>query len=486
MRRLVLWEDHVGTLLNLIRRRGARMTREQLDQLRDRYLAATFDEIEERLALSWEDAGLDEHRFGLSDEAHRLSAGLANLQYELALPLAREMLPQAGQEPETVRLLARRLMEAKLESIKAELAALSGEPLRLPQLSSPTPPAPASPERQSPTPRISELAKQYGDERVAGNHWSARTEKQFRGYLEVLGDLLGDPCIGAVTKEDIRGLGHDLVQLPAHATKRFPGLSARQAIAAAGAQGDVERLSPNSVNSYYQTFRSFFAWAEQYDHLQKNPASVLRDVKAGRARDDRDPFDDSDLVAYFAVLQVERLRCPYLYWIPYIMAFSGCRLAEAAQLCKEDVREEGGLWIFDFNDDHEKRLKNKSSRRKVPLHPRLVELGLLELIERAPEGFLWPPEARTATDATGSAIDRLQKRLSTRLRKHAGITNKKKTAAHSFRHTVPARLKAHSVPEYQIAEILGHENESQSTGRYGSRTDLAQLLEVIRLLQLPI
>lgn len=71
------------------------------------------------------------------------------------------MLPQPEQEPETVRLLARRLMEAKIESIKAEFAALSGEPLRLPQLASATLPAPAGPERQASTPRIPELAKQY-------------------------------------------------------------------------------------------------------------------------------------------------------------------------------------------------------------------------------------------------------------------------------------------------------------------------------------
>ena len=46
MGRLNLWETHVGCLLNIIRRQGARMTREQLDRLVAEYTAASFDEIE--------------------------------------------------------------------------------------------------------------------------------------------------------------------------------------------------------------------------------------------------------------------------------------------------------------------------------------------------------------------------------------------------------------------------------------------------------
>jgi hypothetical protein len=51
---------------------------------------------------------------------------------------------------------------------------------------------------------------------------------------------------------------------------------------------------------------------------------------------------------------------------------------------------------------------------------------------------------------------------------------------------VPTRLKGLSIPEYQIAEILGHENESMSTGRYGSITDVQSLYEVVSRLSLPI
>lgn len=483
-RRLALWETHIRTYLALVRQRKSKMTQDDLNQLTRRYMQATFDEIENRLALEgWDEHGLDAHRWDLAEEAERLSAALAHVDYAPGMGRAREMLPDA--EEETLRKLARRLIEAKLEAIKAELTALSGQPLRLPtELASATPASQTKTPKR--TPRISEVAQLFGDERVALQSWSPRTELQYRGYLSVLADLLGDPEIGTVTKDAMRRLGLSLIALPANLTKRFPGMSPSAVLAAAGEDPDVPKLAPNSVNAYYQAIRSFFAWAEEHEYVQQSPATVLKDVKRPRARDDRKPFDDEDLIAYFGILEGERDKRPFLYWIPYIMAFTGCRLGEAAQLRKEDIRREKGIWVFDINDRTEgQRLKTSSSRRMVPLHPRLEELGLLDYVTKQPEGFLWPANMRTPTDPTRSPVDKLQRLLKSR-RDAAGISDPKKTAAHSFRHTLPTRLKALSIPEYQIAEILGHESGSITTSLYGENTDVLSLHEALSRMSLPI
>jgi len=458
------------------------MTRDQLDRLVAQYTAATFDQIEERLALDWEEPGLDQHRWDLSDKAYLLAGALSTARPEAALDLARELAPDAPEE--SLRKLARRLMEVQLEAVKAELRALSGEPLGFqlaPLASAATAETPAAP-----TPKLSELARQYGDERVARKRWSPRTEIQYRGYLNLLTGMLGDPCVGDITKESMRRFGMDLTKLPANLSKRYPGLTPREALDAAGDDAEVPRLAPASINAHYQAIRSFFGWAVEHDHLAQSPALILKDVKTGRASEDRLPFDDEDLRLYFAKLDSKERRQPFEYWIPRIMAFSGCRLGEAAQLRAQDVRQEKGIWVIDINDDgHGKRLKNASSKRLVPLHPRLIKLGLPSFVTAVPQGFLWPAEMRTPRTASQSAVDRLQKRLAHTLRS-AGVTNRKKTAAHSFRHTVASRLKSLSVPEYQIGQILGHENDSMTTGRYGTDVDLRKLQSVIALLDLPI
>lgn len=322
------------------------MTREQLDELTRRYLDTTFDQIEGRLALEWSEAGLDQHRWDLNDEAHGLVAALANLDYTTGLPWAHAMAPDATEE--NLRKLARRLIEAKLETVKAELGALAGEPLQRIQAAPATVVAPSIAPAKN-TPRVSELATLYGDERVSLKRWSPRTEFQHRTIYNHLADLLGDPQIGDVTKENIRLLGHAVIKLPSNLGKLFPGLSATEALRATADDLTVARLAPRSVNKYLQMTRSLFKWAAEHDYIVQNPATILRDVKEGRARDDRKPFSDADLLAYFAKLDSEPDCPPFLYWIPRILAYSGARLGEVAQLRKDDVRREDGIWVFDVN-----------------------------------------------------------------------------------------------------------------------------------------
>lgn len=482
-RRRALWETHLQSYFATVRRRGASMSPDQLDEIARRYLAASFDEIEARLALDWDEethgSALDEHRWSLIDEGKRLSALLAHADRGEFLDLARAMLPDA--EEETQRKLARRLIEAKLEATEAELDAFYGEPLRTPESLK----RPASvPEAPRETPRVSEVARLYGDERMAEGQWSAKTELQNRTILALLADLLGDPQIGLVTKDDIRQLGHVIVKLPSNMGKKYPGMSPREILRATDGK-DVPRLAPRSVNKYRQMTRSLFTWAAAHDYIAQSPAAILKDVKEGRARDDRHPFTDDDLRAYFRKLDESPER-PELYWLPRILAYSGMRLGEAAQLTTRDLKQEGGVWIWDVNEEAEgKRLKTEASRRRVPVHPRLLELGILAFVEGRPEGHLIDAQWHTTDNPKRGAIDKLSKLLNRRLRE-AGITERRKTGAHSFRHTVASRLKAAGVPEYQIADLLGHETDSMSTGRYGASTDIGALDKALSWLQLPV
>ena len=484
LRRLALWESRVRSYLSVVRRNAHSMTRAELDSLSQRYLEAAFEEIEGRLSLDWDEPGLDAHRFDLIEEAERLSAALATTDYAVGMDWARGFLPAAGEE--TLRKLARRLIEAKLEAIQAELAALRGEPLRIPDLIPMAPTVAEVAATPASTPRLSELVAKYCEERISRQDWSSRTAVQYREIFSVLLDLLGDPEVGAVTKAHMRQLSLDLMQFPSNSKKRFPAATPSEALARAIGDESVARLKPASINMYQQAARSVFKWAMENDLIQQNPASVMRDMKTGNPKYDRLPFTDDDLRSYFGVLEAERESQPCLWWIPRIMAFSGCRLGEAAQLRKEDVRQEAGVWVLDINENHpDKQLKTAASRRLVPLHPELARMGFLPFLQQQPEGFLWPETMRKATSPERSPIDKLQRMLATRLRS-AGISDKKKTAAHSFRHTVSARLKGCSVPDYQIAEILGHENDSLTTGRYGATTDLAHLSKALSQLQLPI
>jgi integrase len=334
--------------------------------------------------------------------------------------------------------------------------------------------------------KLSDLVKLYAAEHVSRGRWTPRTEVQFRGYLSLMTELLGDPAIGDISKASLRELGRSIAVLPSNLSKRLPGVTATEAIAALSGLPEIPRLAPNSVNAHYQCMRSFFSWAVENDFIERNPASALRDVKVGRASEERLPLNDEDIVAYFATLDAKKGLQPFERWVPRILAYTGCRLGEAVQLTKADFKQVQGVWVVDINDDTAaKRLKTSSSRRLVPLHPRLVELGLLDHVATRPTGFLWPEQVRVAASPARSNVDKIQKRLAYAFRK-AGISDPRKTAAHSFRHTVSQRLKSLRVEDYVIAELLGHEHGHISVGRYGGRSDLPMLHSVLARLRLPL
>ena len=58
------------------------------------------------------------------------------------------------------------------------------------------------------------------------------------------------------------------------------------------------------------------------------------------------------------------------------------RLEEIAQLDPQtDVRQEAEVWVFDVNQANGKQLKNKWSKRLVPIHPALWSVGLRSYLE---------------------------------------------------------------------------------------------------------
>lgn len=79
----------------------------------------------------------------------------------------------------------------------------------------------------------------------------------------------------------------------------------------------------------------------------------------------------------------------HLYWLPHIGLFSGARINEVCQINPQvDVHrdEPSGIWYMRVTDDTPadeevtKSTKNKVSKRNIPFHPVLVELGILDYL----------------------------------------------------------------------------------------------------------
>jgi integrase len=231
-----------------------------------------------------------------------------------------------------------------------------------------------------------------------------------------------------------------------------------------------------TINKQLSRVGAMFNWAVGEGYILGNPikGKSLRDNS--RIDDARNPFSLADLVKIFTPLK--KYLHSYYYWIPYLGLYTGARLNELCQLHLSDIRQdEDGIWVFDINrNTPDKRLKSNASKRLIPLHPRLIELGFLDHVKTV-KGDRFFPELSLGRDGYGKNASRW---FNQRIRK-LGITDRKKVF-HSFRHNVANCLKQNGV-DYRIADaITGHTDQSMVYGVYGKPYNPKFLFEVIKQL----
>src|SRR4029453_4449371 len=69
------------------------------------------------------------------------------------------------------------------------------------------------------------------------------------------------------------------------------------------------------------------------------------------------------------------------YWLPWLGLYTAARLEELGQLRTGDVKHENDVDYFAIEPGDGKRVKTKSSRRCVPIHPELIKLGFLGFVD---------------------------------------------------------------------------------------------------------
>jgi integrase len=237
---------------------------------------------------------------------------------------------------------------------------------------------------------------------------------------------------------------------------------------------------------------ALFNFALKRQHwIPFNPADGLR-LPQRNVQEDRHPYSNEDLATLFGkdfrsccymkpahrTRGADRVWNAARYWAPLLAVYSGARLGELVRLRIENVIEEEGLPCIRIEPEEDGRLKTESSIRTIPIHSRLLALGFLDYAEerrKAGDLYLFP-QAMGLRKPEGVLSDWWP-----RYTKGLGVRTPKKTF-HSLRHSVSACLAEAGAEDYLIAQLLGHANESLSTGRYGKRVSVLRLKEVVQKL----
>jgi integrase len=213
--------------------------------------------------------------------------------------------------------------------------------------------------------------------------------------------------------------------------------------------------------------------------LRSDPTKELR-LPKGRAQSPL-PFTDAEAVQILlAARQADR---PSIRWAPWVMAFSGMRVAEVLQLTGGDVRAEGGTWFLSINEEHASKSVKTGQTRNVPLHPAVIAEGFLEFAAKVKgDAPLFPDKQ---VDRHGNRGGRAWQVVGRWVRETVGITDPRKAPDHSWRHRVEDELRSAAVAEDVRDAVLGHAR--MTTGRvYGVRGEaLTRLAEAVGKIPVP-
>lgn len=312
-----------------------------------------------------------------------------------------------------------------------------------------------------------------------GKSWRAKMAAQAKVALRYFEEVAGsDTPLRSVGKDDVRRFRSAMEKLPANvgSTSRYRGKTLAEILA----MGDPPGLGPGTIKVYVQrNVGGLFNWAKREGYVTSNPAEGLAPKPRSRPRDERDAFTDADLAAIFsadfAKLREDSER-PEDWWLPLLLLHSGARNEEAAQLRVADVEEVEGVPCLRLRDDGEdQQLKTATSRRTVPLHPVLLELGFLDYVERIRRGRherLFPNLRKGSNGFHDAASRRFNRRL-----RRLGIDGRK--TLYSMRHTFATRLWDAGVPPDTISELMGHSHPTMTLGRYAKGQSPRTLLEAV-------
>lgn len=434
-------------------------------------------------------------------------AFLARHGYAMPPASGEDDSPQAAAVRSRFRKICHQLLAEEWQVKKLFLAHLDGEAwasMRQPALvTAPLPPhgtgqspaqagavpgGDASTQEGPDNPRFSTVCEAYIREKGAGLAPSSLLSVQLavRRFMEQAGDL---PIKAYRKREHIIRYKDALLALPKNlpaplAKLPMPTVLERIRKGAFPHLQQAPKLSARTINEKYLAFvQVVFSYAVNNGLVEVNPCTGVRAASNTTELEDVSvlPFSKEDLSVIFqrsglyhphgcgAVgrLYASKTKLLDYRWLVLLALYTGARIEELAQLDRQDVRQEASVWFIHICAEMAtgRRVKNRASIRKVPLHSRLLELGFLDFARQGEgTGKLFPLLSDKQDGGKRSnAFSQWWRRFLASL----DLENGGRKHFHSFRHTFKreGRNSGQIAPELLDA-LQGHAQQGVSAN-YG-------------------
>jgi len=328
------------------------------------------------------------------------------------------------------------------------------------------------------------------DDFLAAKPYSQQVRSQARATFRLWTELFGDEPVNTITGKQAVAFQTELRRLAASHGKARQSPPAPEAIRRADASREpVRRLAEKTIKRHISTMSQYWQSLKRLEHVERNVFEGFEFPGTKNKHSARDDWSEEDLRKLIGSewrslhVDVDTYR-----WLVCIAAYSGMRLEEIARLRPEDMQTHSGVPMFILQEHPDGwSPKSEAGGRAVPVHPRLIEIGFLNLVDRQRAGG----HARILDRLRPGGPDgKLGYTFSREFSKHKSrIGVGTKTVFHSFRHSASTILRNAdaAIRSEWIDAVLGHEGGQKSQGAttYLKRIGSARLRQTIDTLSYP-
>ncbi|WP_203158103.1 tyrosine-type recombinase/integrase [Methylobacterium aquaticum] len=232
--------------------------------------------------------------------------------------------------------------------------------------------------------------------------------------------------------------------------------------------------------SYLSCLRALYNFAITNSLHDDNPAKGVRAGGGNRASDAKLAYEDQEIAKLLDLSSKETL--PIRRWVPWLLILTGARAGEICQLWETHVRMIDGIHVISIQETDDGGTIKHSAERYVPIHPALIEAGLLDFVASRKGRPLFYDRLSRGGDDKRHKSKHITARLGRWIRDN-GFTDVRKSPLHATRHWFKSVASRIGIQDSIVDAIQGHrDGRAASVYRH---IDIKTMAEAVAKIPVP-
>ena len=234
---------------------------------------------------------------------------------------------------------------------------------------------------------ISKLIDDYIESTERQKELREKTLIEYKNNLDLMVEIIGDFPINQLSHKHGRLLSASLEKLPPR--RKTDGRYIKKSVKQIIKMNVDNPMDKRTVNKLIQRCSSWLNWVIRNGYYTERNIFHGKSIPSNKGKNTitRQPFSVKQLKLIFNKVYLQRTLnstspCKFVfYWIGILGLHHGTRLQETSQLYISDIYPLNKIWVIDINDNtKDKKLKTPNSKRIIPLHQTLIDLGCLDYL----------------------------------------------------------------------------------------------------------